>query len=395
MTPDSSSRFPAAPSRFPVAAKHATATRDTTPLIELSGVKKTYVNGDLAVEVLHGIDLAINPGELVAIMGASGSGKSTLMNILGCLDRPTEGSYKFMGRDVSTLDRDQLAELRRESFGFVFQSYNLIATGTATDNVEMPAVYAGLSPAERHARASELLDMLGLGDRTHHRPNQLSGGQQQRVSIARALMNGGRVILADEPTGALDSKSGAEVMRKLKDLNAEGHTVILITHAREVAEHAPRVIEIKDGRIVADPGPQPPANHNAADAWQPRRGRISHGADVAEATKTALRASARQRIPLGADVARHRDRRRLRDRDARDRRRRQAGGDRSHQRDGLEPVAGAPRCAEPARLSEHRDAGALGRAGDRPRSAQCAGRDSRTEQHRHACASAAPTTRAR
>ena len=155
MTPDSSSRFPAATSRFPVAAKHATATRDTTPLIELSGVKKTYVNGDLAVEVLHGIDLAINPGELVAIMGASGSGKSTLMNILGCLDRPTAGSYKFMGRDVSTLDGDQLAELRRESFGFVFQSYNLIATGSAADNVEMPAVYAGLSPAER--RVAELV----------------------------------------------------------------------------------------------------------------------------------------------------------------------------------------------------------------------------------------------
>ena len=290
MTPDSSSSFPAAQSRFPAAAKRTTLPRDTTPLIQLSDVKKTYVNGDLAVEVLHGIDLAINPGELVAIMGASGSGKSTLMNILGCLDRPTEGSYRFMGRDVSTLDRDELAELRRESFGFVFQSYNLIATGSATDNVEMPAVYAGLSPAERHARASELLGMLGLGDRSHHRPNQLSGGQQQRVSIARALMNGGRVILADEPTGALDSKSGADVMQKLKDLWAQGHTVILITHAREVAEHAPRVIEIKDGRIVADPGPQPPANHNAADAWQPRRGRISHGADVAEATKTALRA---------------------------------------------------------------------------------------------------------
>ena len=140
MTPDSSSRFPAAQSRFPAAAKPTTPTRDTTPLIDLRGVSKTYLNGDLAVEVLHGIDLAINPGELVAIMGASGSGKSTLMNILGCLDRPTEGSYKFMGRDVSTLDRDQLAELRRESFGFVFQSYNLIATGSATDNVEMPAV---------------------------------------------------------------------------------------------------------------------------------------------------------------------------------------------------------------------------------------------------------------
>ena len=274
-------------------AKTAASAADVSgavPLIELRAVSKTYFNGDLAVEVLHGIDLSIHAGELVAIMGASGSGKSTLMNLLGCLDRPTEGSYHFMGRDVSALDRDELAELRRESFGFVFQSYNLISTGTATDNVEMPAVYAGLPPAERHARAGELLSMLGLADRTHHRPNQLSGGQQQRVSIARALMNGGRVILADEPTGALDSKSGADVMRQLKELWAQGHTVILITHAREVAENAPRVIEIKDGSIVADPGPQPPANGTAAAAWQPRRGRISHGADVAEATKTALRA---------------------------------------------------------------------------------------------------------
>jgi len=156
-----------------------------TPLIELRGISKTYRNGDLAVEVLHGIDLTIYPGELVAIMGASGSGKSTLMNILGCLDRPTTGSYRFMGRDVSSLERDELAELRREAFGFVFQSYNLIATGTAADNVEVPAIYAGLLPAERHARAAELLTMLGLADRMHHRPNQLSGGQQQRVSIAR------------------------------------------------------------------------------------------------------------------------------------------------------------------------------------------------------------------
>ncbi|MGH6612153.1 MAG: ABC transporter ATP-binding protein, partial [Burkholderiaceae bacterium] len=218
MTPDSSA---------PITARNRVRLRDSTPLIDLRGVTKTYVNGDLSVQVLHGIDLAINPGELVAIMGASGSGKSTLMNILGCLDRPTAGSYRFMGQDVAALDRDQLAELRRESFGFVFQSYNLIATGSATDNVEMPAVYAGLSPTERHARASELLNMLGLADRTHHRPNQLSGGQQQRVSIARALMNGGRVILADEPTGALDSQSGKDVLGLLAQLHAEGRTIVL------------------------------------------------------------------------------------------------------------------------------------------------------------------------
>jgi len=262
------------------------------PLIDLSGITKTYHNGDLSVEVLHGIDLKIYPGELVAIMGASGSGKSTLMNILGCLDKPTTGRYLFMGRDVSELERDELAELRRDAFGFVFQSYNLIATGTAADNVEVPAVYAGIPPTERHQRASELLGSLGLGERMHHRPNQLSGGQQQRVSIARALMNGGRVILADEPTGALDSKSGADVMVLLKELAAQGHTVILITHAAEVAQHAQRVIEIKDGHILADPGPRPPEGQAAlaAQNWTARAGRISHLSDVVEAAKTALRA---------------------------------------------------------------------------------------------------------
>ncbi|MEF7617195.1 MacB family efflux pump subunit [Aquincola sp. MAHUQ-54] len=260
------------------------------PLIELRGITKTYRNGELTVEVLHGIDLTIHAGELVAIMGASGSGKSTLMNILGCLDRPTRGSYRFMGRDVSALGRDELAELRREAFGFVFQSYHLIATGTAADNVEVPAVYAGVPAAERHARAQALLDRLGLEARGHHRPHQLSGGQQQRVSIARALMNGGRVILADEPTGALDSKSGADVMQLLKDLSAQGHTVILITHAREVAEHAQRVIEIRDGAILADPGPSQVADPAQALALQPRRGRVSHAADLAQAARTALRA---------------------------------------------------------------------------------------------------------
>ncbi|MBP7567901.1 MAG: MacB family efflux pump subunit, partial [Burkholderiaceae bacterium] len=212
--------------------------------------------------------------------------------ILGCLDKPTTGRYLFMGRDVSELERDELAELRRDAFGFVFQSYNLIATGTAADNVEVPAVYAGIPPAERHARATELLGSLGLGERMHHRPNQLSGGQQQRVSIARALMNGGRVILADEPTGALDSKSGADVMVLLKELAAQGHTVILITHAAEVAEHAQRVIEIKDGHILADPGPRPPEGQAAVAAqnWTARAGRISHLSDVVEAAKTALRA---------------------------------------------------------------------------------------------------------
>ncbi len=233
------------------------AAQAAAPLISLHDVHKTFTpgGGDVQVHALRGVTLDIYPGEFVALMGQSGSGKSTLMNIIGCLDRPSEGTYEFAGRDVSSLNSDSLAWLRREAFGFIFQSYNLINTAPATENVEIPAIYAGLSPAERHARATELLTQLGLGDRLSHRPNQLSGGQQQRVSIARALMNGGRIILADEPTGALDSKSGEEVMALLSDLAHKGHTVILITHDKNVAAHASRVIEIRDGVVVSDSGP--------------------------------------------------------------------------------------------------------------------------------------------
>jgi len=257
------------------------------PLIELRGVTKTYRTGELAVEVLHGIDLAIYPGEFVAIVGASGSGKSTLMNILGCLDRPTTGSYHFLGEDVSGFGRDALARLRREAFGFVFQSYNLIGAASATENVEVPAVYAGTPPGPRHDRARSLLTRLGLADRLEHKPTQLSGGQQQRVSIARALMNGGQIILADEPTGALDSKSGAEVLALLEDLARQGHTVIVITHSSEVAAHARRVIEIRDGLVVSDPGPQ----RTEGAAWRPdsRRPRATFLGWL-EATKAAGRA---------------------------------------------------------------------------------------------------------
>ncbi len=259
----------------------------TVPLIELRAVTKTYRTGELAVEVLHGIDLAIYPGEFVAIVGASGSGKSTLMNILGCLDRPTSGAYRFLGEDVSGLGRDELARLRREAFGFVFQSYNLIAAATATENVEVPAIYAGLPPAARHERARSLLTTLGLAERLEHRPTQLSGGQQQRVSVARALMNGGQIILADEPTGALDSKSGAEVLTLLEDLARRGHTVIVITHSGEVAAHAQRVIEIRDGLVVRDPGP----STTCGDAWQrPASHRRHPFAGWLEATKAAGRA---------------------------------------------------------------------------------------------------------
>ena len=226
-----------------------------TPLIELRGIRKRYggaTTGRPVVEVLHGIDLAIHAGEFVAIVGQSGSGKSTLMNLLGCLDRPSQGTYRFNGRDVADLVADELAWLRREAFGFVFQGYHLIATDSAQENVEMPAIYAGKTGAERAERAGALLGRLGLAGKLHLRPNQLSGGQQQRVSIARALMNGGRIILADEPTGALDSQSGAEVMALLHELADAGHTIILITHDREVAAQARRVVEIRDGRIVGD-----------------------------------------------------------------------------------------------------------------------------------------------
>ena len=266
--------------------EHMTEASGTAPLIELRGVSKTYRTGELAVEVLHGIDLAVCPGEFVAIVGASGSGKSTLMNILGCLDRPTSGRYRFLGEDVSGLGRDELARLRREAFGFVFQSYNLIASATAMENVEMPAVYAGTPPRTRRARARSLLATLGLADRLEHRPTQLSGGQQQRVSIARALMNGGQIILADEPTGALDSRSGAEVLELLEELARRGHTVIVITHSAEVAAHADRVIEIRDGRIVRDPGPRP----GGAPPWRGDAGPAAAFLGWLEATKAAARA---------------------------------------------------------------------------------------------------------
>lgn len=257
------------------------------PLIKLTGITKTFRNGELATQVLHGIDLEIYPGEFVAIMGQSGSGKSTLMNILGCLDRATTGDYFFDGKNINELGADDLAQLRREAFGFVFQSYNLLAGATACENVEMPATYSGLSPTARRTRATALLGSLGLHERLHHRPGQLSGGQQQRVSIARALMNGGQIILADEPTGALDSHSGKEVMRLLKELSAQGHTIILITHDAEVAHHAQRLIEIRDGEIIADAGPkipsQPPLEEHAL------RGESSLRNELFEATKTAFR----------------------------------------------------------------------------------------------------------
>lgn len=229
------------------------------PLIRLKGIERRYQSGEHEVTVLHPLDLAIDAGEMVAIVGASGSGKSTLMNLLGCLDRPSGGQYLFRGQDTATLDALSLARLRCHHFGFIFQRYHLLPHLDAAANVEIPAIYAGTARLDRQARARTLLTRLGLQDRSHHRPGQLSGGQQQRVSIARALANGGEVILADEPTGALDSQSGKEVMAILKELHAQGHTIILVTHDMAVASHADRIITLRDGRVVEDSG------HRATD----------------------------------------------------------------------------------------------------------------------------------
>nr|WP_320134154.1 MacB family efflux pump subunit [uncultured Holophaga sp.] len=228
-------------------------------LLELKGVFRRYPSGDQEVVALRDVDLCIAAGEMLAIVGPSGSGKSTLMNLLGCLDRPSEGSYRVAGQDVGSLDSDALARLRREHFGFIFQRYHLLPHLDALQNAEIPAVYAGADKVARRKRAQELLARLGLTDRASHRPGQLSGGQQQRVSIARALMNGGDVILADEPTGALDSRSGQEMMAILHELHAQGHTIILVTHDMQVARHAQRIIEISDGAITRDqPNPEAP-----------------------------------------------------------------------------------------------------------------------------------------
>jgi len=235
------------------------------PLLQLRDLRREFPAGEDTIAVLKDVNLDIHAGEMVAIVGQSGSGKSTLMNILGCLDRPTVGSYKVAGRETGRMEPDELAELRREHFGFIFQRYHLLGDLDARGNVEVPAVYAGTPAAARRQRVEALLARLGLDERMDHKPGQLSGGQQQRVSIARALMNGGEVILADEPTGALDSASGEEVMKILGELHAEGHTIIIVTHDMHVAEHAQRIIEIHDGEIVAD------RRNDKAAGFQPRQ----------------------------------------------------------------------------------------------------------------------------
>ena len=221
-------------------------------LIELKDVYKIYQMGEETVHALDGISLTVDPGEFVAIVGSSGSGKSTAMNIIGCLDVPTSGTYHLGGVDVSTMDDDQQAVIRNKMLGFIFQQYNLIPTLNVLENVELPLLYGGMSASERRAAALQALDMVGLSSKYKNRPNQLSGGQQQRVSIARALAGNPGVILADEPTGALDSRTGREVLSFLQKLNAAGHTIVLITHDNSIAVRAQRIIRLQDGRIIYD-----------------------------------------------------------------------------------------------------------------------------------------------
>ena len=221
-------------------------------VIDIQGITKTYVNGKLSVPVLHGIDLQVNKGEFVSIMGPSGSGKSTFMNILGCLDRPTTGSYRLNGDEVATLSDDELAFVRNKQIGFVFQSFNLLTKLTAVENVALPMIYAGMDKKTRNDRAAALLESVGLGDRMDHLPSELSGGQRQRVAIARALANNPAIIMADEPTGNLDSKSTIDVMNIFRGLYDEGRTIILVTHEPEIATYASRNVVLRDGLIVED-----------------------------------------------------------------------------------------------------------------------------------------------
>ena len=242
-------------------------------MIQVRDLRKTYRMGEVDVPALRGVSFTIRHGEFVAIMGPSGSGKSTLMNLLGCLDTPTGGQYILDRLSVERLDRNLLAAVRNRKIGFVFQQFNLLPRQTALENVALPLVYLGGVPtAERHARAQEALELVGLGDRLHHRPQELSGGQQQRVAIARALITDPALLLADEPTGNLDSRTSADIMALFEELNGQGITIMLVTHERDIAAHARRVLAMRDGLLDSDaPAPQRPANGTAVDRGRPRR----------------------------------------------------------------------------------------------------------------------------
>ena len=222
-------------------------------LIDIKDVTKTYQMGaETTVRALDGVSVAIDAGDYVAIMGPSGSGKSTLMNLIGCLDTPSSGSYQLNGREIAAMGDDDLAQIRNKEIGFIFQTFNLLPRADAVQNVELPLVYSGLPRRERKERAIKALESVGLGERKHHRPNEMSGGQRQRVAIARALVNAPSILLADEPTGNLDSKTGEEILALMDDLHAKGNTIILVTHEDELAQHAARVIRLRDGKIVSD-----------------------------------------------------------------------------------------------------------------------------------------------
>jgi putative ABC transport system ATP-binding protein len=222
------------------------------PLIHLRDITKVYQMGDMEVRALDGVSLEINRGEYVAIMGPSGSGKSTMMNVIGCLDTPTSGEYELNGKMVSRMSDDELAQIRNEEIGFVFQTFNLLARTTALQNVELPLIYAGVHPHDRHTKALHALDNVGLGARADHMPNQLSGGQRQRVAVARALVNDPSILLADEPTGALDTRTSVEIMALFEDLYQKGNTIILVTHEEDIARHAHRIVKLLDGQIKHD-----------------------------------------------------------------------------------------------------------------------------------------------